>query len=331
MKEKIIELHEEGKTPMPISFALRGMNNIPLKDQPSIDVIKNTIAAYKSEKYGSDPITMEDIKKFVEEHLEVPDEIHKAFVAGFACCSPPEKKENNFAFLVTTRRLVQMAANAEIIHADATHKVTTEKIPLPIIGTSDGNKQFHLLGVLVATTESSEAYKIGFESLRDAAQIVNGEPMTPKYLVADGDQAIHSGWRQTFGDETLIIMCYTHVMMNVDRKYKYANSANKSLIKDDLRILHFSTTEAIFDMGCKLFADKWNPKEPEVVERLKGSFFSNNRNWYIGYSKRVPNTNNYTERFNGTMKTYQLFHRKGPLKQFIHTSLRVVVSPIHNG
>lgn len=75
VRKKIIELHNGGKTPMPISFALRGMNDIPLKDQPSIDVIKNTIAAYKSEKYGSDPITMEDIKKFVDEHLEVPDDL----------------------------------------------------------------------------------------------------------------------------------------------------------------------------------------------------------------------------------------------------------------
>lgn len=58
--------------------------------------------------------------------------------------------------------------------------------------------------------------------------------------------------------------------------------------------------------------------------RLKSSFFSTNKNWYIGYCKRVPNTNKCTERFNGTMKIYQLFHRKEPFKQFIHTSLWVV-------
>lgn len=217
-----------------------------------------------------------------------------------------------------------MAAKAEIIHADSTHKVTTEKLPLPVIGTSDGNRKIHLLGILVASNEVAESYRLAFEALKDATEEIVGEPMKPKYLVADGDYAIHNGWRKVYGDETKIVMCYAHVIMNIDLKYKFKNAANKSLIKDDLRTLYLSSTEEIFDKGCKLFEAKWKSKEPELVERLKKSFFSKLKNWYIGFCKRVPNTNNFIERFNGTMKTYQLFHQKQPLKTFIHTALTIV-------
>lgn len=324
VKAKIIEMHKEGKTPMPISFAFRAMKDLPLKDQPSLTVIKNTIAAHKSAQYGEAPITMDDIKKFVDEHLKIPeDDEDKAFVAGFGC-STAEDSDQQFAFCVTTKRLIRQAAEADIIHADATHKVTNEKLLLPIIGTSDGNKQFHLIGLMVTTSESAEAYRIGFESIKDATEAITGEPMKPKYLVADGDHAIHNGFIKVFGEETKIIMCYAHVIMNVDLKYKFRNIANKSLLKDDLRTLYFSATEHIFDMGCQLFQAKWKAKEPEVAGRLQSSFFSSNKNWFIRYCKRVPNTNNYTERFNGTMKTYQLFHQKQPLKIFIHTALTIV-------
>lgn len=103
VKKKIIELHNEGKTHMPISFVFRAMDELPPEDQPSLDVIKNTIAAYKNAKIGNSPITIEHIKQFAEEHLHVPENEDTAFVAGFAC-SPREQEEQQFGFFVTTKR-----------------------------------------------------------------------------------------------------------------------------------------------------------------------------------------------------------------------------------
>lgn len=97
-------------------------------------------------------------------------------------------------------------------------------------------------------------------------------------------------------------MCYAHVMGNVQRKYKFDNSAeNKENMKADLRVLHFSGDERTFDMGTELFVQKWQQNEPEVTRLLNGSFFKKkNKNWYVDCCPRSPKDNNTLDRCNGT-------------------------------
>lgn len=88
------------------------------------------------------------------------------------------------------------------------------------------------------------------------------------------------------------MMCYFHVISNVERKYKFAKKENKPFLLEDLRIIHKSPDYRTFGIGCNLFIQKWIDKEKDVVKKLEKSFFTKNYNWFIGAGFRVPKTNN---------------------------------------
>lgn len=185
--------------------------------------------------------------------------------------------------------------------------------------------------------------------------MVTGVEMKPQYLVCDAGPAIHNGFRMGFGfgnvdddtsgnnnedadDDTasetdvteqqevlqyLIIMCYFHVILSIQSKYKFAKAHNKAPFKDDVRLLHLCDNKEKFTAGCALFVKKWKRVELEPTRLLKKSFFDKNKNWYIGCAPRVPKTNNPMEVFNSTMERCQTEHRRQPLKQFLHTALAI--------
>lgn len=318
-KQQIIEYYNDGKKPTAISFKFRGKPG----EQPSIHQIKNEIDKFKKKEYGKNPITMRQLQDFINQHTEMPDDIDESFIVIFER-SPPDEKEKYFRFFISTRRLLAMAANAKNIHADSTHKVTTEKLPLIVIGSTDIQNKFHLIGVTVTSHERAVDYEMSFKAVKLGVQKVTGAELIPNALICDADPAIHNGFKQVFNNETITIMCYAHVMSNVHRKYKFKDNNNRKLIEDDLRIIHKCYDEYTFDIACQLFIEKWTEKEGGVTKRIKTSFFAKNKNWYIGCIKRVPKTNNSLERFNGLLKQQQLNHQKKPLKQFKKIALRIV-------
>lgn len=119
-------------------------------------------------------------------------------------------------------------------------------------------------------------------------------------------------------------MCWSHVMGNVQNKYRFkASKTNKKLLQKDLRNLHLAKDENTFDVGCALFIQKWGSKEPEVVSKLEKSFFKKCKNWYIGAGIQVPITNNLLERFNGKLKQTQTFHQQRATKMFVNDLLKI--------
>lgn len=104
-------------------------------------------------------------------------------------------------------------------------------------------------------------------------------------------------------------MCYSHVMTNV-HKYKYNSKEYKEQIKNDLRQLHLSPEKETFEVGCKLFVEKWRPMEKGALRKINKSFIKKNFNWYIGAQVRAPTTNNATESFNASMKKFHTYHEK---------------------
>lgn len=315
IKEMIKKWYDDQFSPSRIRFKLRDDENIPQMNQPTIRQIKNVIANYKIEKFGAQPLTMADLTKIMQELSVVPDDEHKGFVVKFER-SPPDQKERYF--------LLRNAQNATVIHADATYKVTTEKLPLIVVGCSDSAGKFHLGGIMVSSHENGDAFACAFQGFREGIEKFANKRIDPEYLVADADAAIHNGFHTVFDKDNRVIMCYAHVMRNVNKKYTFAKKDNKKELLNDLRSLHKSGTEDTFSQGCELFVDKWKTAEAEVTKKIDGSWFRKNNTWYIGSAERVPKTNNLLERFNGLIKQQQTFHLKQPLKMFINTTLKIV-------
>lgn len=119
-------------------------------------------------------------------------------------------------------------------------------------------------------------------------------------------------------------MCYFHVILNVRKKYVFKKSSNRKLFTADVRSLHLSPSEAMFDVGCSLFVQKWSKAEREATRLIKKSFFQSHRNWYVGVAPRIPKHNNGLENFNSTMKRCRTEHRRQPMKKFLSTALAIV-------
>lgn len=267
---------------------------------------------------------MGQLTEFVNQNKKIPDGDDEAFIVSFER-SPPEKEQRYFRYFVSTKRLLRMAAEAKILHADATHKLTSEKLPFIVIGTTDTTKRFHLIGFKVASNETADDYKFSFNAAKLGIQEITGVEIEPSFLVSDADSAIHKGFRGSFPElQAMIVMCFAHVMSNVNNKYKYRSKENKEGIKKDLRTLHNSPDKDSFDAGCALFINKWNEVENDAVKKIQKSFFRKNFNWFIGCCHRVPKTDNALERFNGTVKSFQTLHEKKPLKQFMKILMKIV-------
>lgn len=315
VEDLIIELYGNNNKPQTIIFKLRDMENIADEDQPSIREVRNAIDKFKKKSYGADPITMKQLTDFVNQNMKIPDNIDQAFILSFER-SPPNEKHKYFRFFITTRRLLQIAAKAKNIHADATYKVTAEKLPLLVVGSTDMKKTFHLIGLVISSHETTAAYEFIFKSLRIGIQKIDQTEIEPNHLISDADPAIHAGFKLVFDPSIRIIMCFPHVMGNVQRKYAFNDQNNKESIKQDLRVLHLAPNDRSHQQGCELFVQKWQNVEEEAVRKIQRSFFKKNKNWFTGAAPRVPKDNNSLEQFNGSMKIFQTQFEKKPLKQF---------------
>lgn len=322
--EKIIlDLHKVYK-PQSILFELRDREDIEKDDIPSLRQVRNVIEKFKQKEYGKKPITMRQLSTFVEQNMAVPENEDKAFILSFER-SPSNEAKQYFRYFVTTKRLLRNAEKATNIHADGTYKVSQEKLPLIVVGSTDMTRRFHLIGLTITSNETALDYEFTFKSVQIGIQKITKTAIMPAALICDADSAIHKGFRDTFNDDSIkIIMCYAHVMDNVQGRYKYNEQENKQGIMQDIRNLHLAPNEHAFKMGYSLFIEKWGAVEDEAVKKLKKSFFRKNSKWYIGAGYRIPKTNNALERFNGCMKIFQTQYAKKPLKQFMKAAMKIV-------
>lgn len=324
VKKIIIDQFKNGKKPKKISYNLMDSADIEPNQVPSYKQIVHVINAYKKAGFGSAPVTMRQLTKFFDKHSQTPESIDDAFVVDFERSPRNQRDDKYFRMFISTPRLLVMAVNAKIVNADATHKVTTEKVSLLVFGVTDENTKFHFSGLTISNHEASDDYAFSFNSLKKGIANITGVVIQPTVLISDADGAIHIGFDNVFGSDHLVIMCYFHVLLNVQTKYKFVNRKNLPKIKEDLRVLHICGSEQTFGIGCTLFVKKWIRSEPEVTRLLQKSFFVSNKNWFMGCAVRTPKHNNGTEAWNSTMKRCQTEHQRQPLKQFLTTALAIV-------
>lgn len=322
--ELVIQLNKHYK-PKTIVFELRDRGDIEEEDIPSIRQVRNIIQNRQKMEYGSKPMTMRQLTEFVEKNMVIPESIDKAFILTFER-SPSKEPNQYFRYFVTTKRLLLNAEKALNIHADGTYKITQEKLPLIVVGSTDMTRRFHLIGLVITSNETAADYEFTFKSVKLGIQkFAKVAELIPRGLVADADAAIHNGFRVVFPDQQIkIIMCFAHVMSNIQRKYKFNSQDNKQGIMEDVRKLHLAADERAFKMGCNLFMEKWVELEEEAVKKLQKSFFKKNYKWYIGAEYRIPKTNNALESFNASVKIFHTQFERKPLKQFKNFAMKIV-------
>ena len=65
-----------------------------------------------------------------------------------------------------------MASHANTLHVDSTYKITFQGYPLIIVGTTDFNKRFHLIGMQLSTSETQRDFEFMFQALKEGTRLV---------------------------------------------------------------------------------------------------------------------------------------------------------------
>lgn len=218
---------------------------------------------------------------------------------------------------MTTKRLLTNSVHSKIIHADATYKIVIQRYPVLNFGTTDQDnvQHFHLMGMMLSKYERTADYAFAFKALRDGVKRIIGTEFKPNLLMSDAAPAIGNAFKSTFGNDVTVLMCFTHVLINVDRK-AVKRKENEIEIKSDLRKLRLAPDQAQFDIGCKLFLGKWSIREKVFADYFEKTWILKNQNWYNGVHYRVPTTNNAMEGFHSNLKMHQTYYRQKGVAEF---------------
>lgn len=319
IRDLIIKKTSDGDTLSAILYTLAEMHEI---NQPTKNQVINIIDTYKKKKHGDPNITLTELEKFANDFKDVPENDDTTFIVNFER-SEPQSDEKWFRIFYSTKRLLRIASQSKRVHADGTYKMTIQGFPVLAVGVSDMARHFHLGGMAICHGETADDYKFLFESLKIGIELICKAYFDPEYIIADASKAITKGAVDTFGILFERINCFAHLMMNVDKR-KYRSNENKENIKKDIRKLRFAYNKRIFEVGCKLFLEKWKILEPEFTMNFQNVYIENNEKWYAGSVYQAPLTNNCLEGFNRSFKLHQTYYKRQNLSVFKDSMLKFV-------
>lgn len=260
---------------------------------PNATQIYYILRAHK-EQHNPKMVYLGQLMEWCESHSATPEDIDEPFVIGFQSLES-DIESANFRIVVSTRRLLQHCANSDNICIDATYQVNWNDFPFMVLGRVDKAKKLHPLCLALTVHETAEDYQFVFKCLRESVAKHTEEILQPKVLIADGDKAIRKAFMAEFPRAELIVMCYVHVLRNVEKnKNKYSKENKKEIFKD-IETCHLASTPAKFRRLTALFMKKWSEKEPTFASYFKKQWLDSHSNWYEGAATYTPSTNNAVE------------------------------------
>lgn len=174
---KIIEeFCDQKKTLLTIINHLTVLNlPVPKKYQ-----ISNHIAKYRKSKYGATTISRTELRAMLQAYTGIPESSETPFVLY-----DEEADEETFRFFFTSNSLIAKAKAGNHWHADGTYKLLWQGFPVLIVGTTDMNRKFHIIGVAVCTNEKEIDFAFLFRSVKKSAELLLGAILKPQVLVSD--------------------------------------------------------------------------------------------------------------------------------------------------
>ena len=230
-------------------------------------------------------------------------------------------------FFVTTKRLLKLTGNAEVVCADGTYKLNWNSYPLIVVGTADKERKNHPFGIGVSAKETMEDFAFMFQAIKMGAQEFHSIDFQPAYLMSDAAHAIGNGARATW-PSIAIGMCWAHVATNL--KKKLAIVGDKILaakIKSDIYFLQTAVNEPEFNRLKGLLIQKWRNKSEGVdlfLDYFQREWLDKNCNWFEGFQESGISANNGLESNNRWIKEDFTFRERLPMNQFLPCLLRMV-------
>lgn len=309
----ITELIKKGTKRKAISMALV-MQGFQAPPQTKLQTL---IKKLKAEITDRTPLHLGTLEKWLSETSVVPDDETEPFVLRYEIDEETEANPK-FRFFVTTKILLKSAIGTINVHCDATHKIVWENYPVLIVGTSDLHKKFHPFGVAVCTNETTADFEFVFNSLKIGLKEIFDVDFNPKYLISDAARSIHNGFRNVYGDEACVIMCWYHMKTALTKRMEslIKDKAQRIAFHGDINKLQVAKTIEIFDIAANLFVQKWSLVSKDLMTYFQEEWLTKNRYWFEAFARRTPSTNNCIESFNNIVKTFHTFRERLLLGEF---------------
>jgi hypothetical protein len=172
---------------------------------------------------------------------------------------------DNAPFIVgiTTQALIRRLEFAEKypLHVDATFKLNKSHFPLTVFGVSDMKRSFHPVAFFIMSQLTIGMYERATTSLLDMYKHVTGKDARVRYVMTDGDDALHSAITVVYAQRNLPrpvhLMCWFHVVMNVKKRAQGLTKTERKGVKDLLYRMHYSRSEAEFTSYCVQAETRW--------------------------------------------------------------------------
>lgn len=229
-------------------------------------------------------------------------------------------------FMVSTKLLLKFAIGAKKIHADGTYKLNWHGFPVLLVGTTDMHRKFHCFGVAVSTHERTVDYEFIFNSLKVTVRRLFDEEVKPEILICDAAHSIHNAFKNVFGEDKMIVMCWAHMRKATLKKLPtyLRNQKQRFQFMSDVDKLQLSKSTDSFDKAADLFVKKWSLISIDLMQYFTNEWLNKNRFWYEGFAHTTPSTNNALESCNKLIKDENTFRERLDLRQFRYVMFDMV-------
>lgn len=145
--------------------------------------------------------------------------------------------------------------------------------------------------------ETTDDFSFIFMSMVESIKSIFKVDFEPNILICDASNAIRNAFFSILPSAELVIMCYVHVLRNIEKNRDKYQKKHKNEIQHDIEILHQASSSEDFVMLSKLFIKKWAKKDKAFAEYFKKTRLDSHCNWYTaaGASTYTPTTNNSLE------------------------------------
>lgn len=310
VKQLIELLCDQKKTPLAI------MDQIVLKKLPlpKLYQINNHLAKYKKDKFGPPAIKISDLRRLLDAYIEIPEATDAPYVVYNL------DDTDGFKFFITSKALIAKARGAISLSADATYKLLWQGFPVLLVGTTDLNRKFHIIGVAVCQYEREADFRFMFQSVKHCAKLLLQEIVAPTTIVCDAANAISNAFEAEFGEdaEVTIIMCWTHMLKSTKKAVATHISDKTAQVKilEDVKFLQIIFNVPLFETALSLFLKKWS-MWPDFIAYFTQEWITQNPNWFEGAMQRVPSTNNALEATNRVIKDQFTLRERLSLGEFL--------------
>lgn len=317
--DKIISLGGNRMKPKSIQAQLRSEC---VEYVPSLKQIGNAVYRNKCTRYETSKVSLGALNTWLFEKSVVPENDNEPFILKFETSAPLDN-DLYFRFAVTSKYLLSIALKSKILHADATYKMNWQGFPVFTIGCTDMQRRFHPFFFGIATSEKHQDYVFMFESLKSGMATHFNFIYEPKVLVADAAPAISNAFESVFNtnSKAVIVMCYTHVMTNI-QKQSFSSTILKEQVISDIRALHAAPHPLIYKKAQNLFVLKYENEQPVFCNYMENIWLS--KNWYVGVRHFTPCTNNAVEGTHAVLKRDHTIRERQKVEIFKHTMCEIV-------